>query len=125
MNNQTLVAAAAVVLLGFGAGAFAADSHEAQYDRAMKEAKTRYDAALSKCDRLDGNQAEVCEQRAEANYTKEQAAAEARRDSAEAGREAAAKSSEADYEVAKQKCEALTGSSKDYCLEQAKKRYGR
>lgn len=123
--NKTLVAATAAVLLGFGAGAFAADSYEDQYDQAVKEAKTRYDAALAKCDRLDGNQADVCEQRAEANYTKEKAAAEARRDSAEAGQEAATKSSDADYEVAKQKCDALAGSSQDYCLEQAKQRYGR
>ena len=123
--NKTLVATTIAVLLGFGAGAFAADSHEEQYDRARKEAKTRYDAALAKCDRLDGNQADVCEQRAEANYTKEKAAAEARRDSAEAGQEGAAKSSEADYKVAKEKCDSLAGSSKDYCLEQAKQRYGR
>lgn len=123
--NKSLVVAAAAALLGASAGCFAADAYEQQYDRAMKEAKTRYDAALSKCDRLDGNQAEVCEQRAEANYTKEKANAEARRDSSEAGQEAVQKSTDADYEVAKQKCEALRNSSRDYCLEEAKKRYGR
>jgi hypothetical protein len=124
--KNTLVVVAAAAIIGFGAAhVFAADAYEQQYENAIKEAKTRYDSALAKCDRLDGNQADVCEQRAEANYTKEKASAEARRDSAEAGQEATNKSAEADYEVAKEKCDALDGTSKDFCLDQAKERYGR
>lgn len=122
--NRSIVVIAAALLVAGGPVLAAGDPAE-EYERAMREAKARYDAALVKCDRLDGRQAEVCEERAESNYTREKAAAEARRDAAESGESASPRSTDADYERAKQQCESLAGSSKDYCLEQARTRHGR
>lgn len=83
----------------------------------------RHKIAKERCDDLQGNQKDVCEKQAKAEYDKAITNLKARQEIKEIRDEAAEKKREADYKVAAERCEGLAGSAKDACQASAKARY--
>jgi hypothetical protein len=123
MNRRTLnrllegiVVGLTVPTLALGA-AMSASEYSATKDRASAD----YKAAKAQCDRLTGNQKDVCIAEAKASEKKAVAQAEAQyKDSDKARRDARIAAADADYAVAKAKCDALKGNDKDVCVKEAK-----
>jgi hypothetical protein len=111
-------------------------TNKALYKARAAKAEATYSVANQKCDDLEGNAEDVCEQEAKAAKVQEAAAAEAQMKTSKADAVAIEKSSDArkdaesdmrdaNYAVAKQKCESLGGKAEDLCMSDAKARYDR
>jgi len=102
----------------------------------LARAEAAYEVAKEKCDDMTGNQKDVCNKEAKANYTKAKADAKVDRvastasqtamnKTAEARKDAAEDKRDADYKVAVEKCDSMSGAAKDTCVRDAKARYGK
>jgi len=119
----------------------------ARYDVRVANVQADYSIAREKCDDMAGNVKDVCVKQAKAAQVAAKANATAERKSAdanpisgetsgdarmkansastEARHDAERKKRDADYAVAIEKCDAYAGSAKDYCVQQAKVRFGK
>lgn len=88
-------------------------------------AKTAYDVAKERCEKLAGNNKDVCVQEAKAVEKKALADAKMGKEIGEAKKDAAAEKMEADYKVAIEKCDALAGDAKTSCVDAAKVKFGK
>jgi hypothetical protein len=111
-------------------------SVKARYDVRVAKAQADYSIAREKCDDMAGNAKDVCvkeakaaEVAAKADATAERKSADAnkmsRETSSDARKEAASEKRDADYAVAVEKCDTYAGGAKDYCVQQAKVRFGK
>ena len=125
MNRSlhALSVAALISLLGFAGPSMAtSDAAEASIERAEQ----RYEAAKEACEPLRGNDQDVCEQKAKADYEKAKADVQAQdKGTAKAQRGAQADKAKADYDLAMEKCESLKGQQHDACEAEAKAVYER
>jgi hypothetical protein len=109
---------------------------EAAYDARVVRAKTSYDVAKEKCDDLAGNDKDVCVKAAksaevaalaDAKANKKIVAANVKANDAavDAKTDASKEKREADYKLATEKCGSLAAESKEACLADAKRHYGK
>ena len=89
------------------------------------QTKAQYNAEMRQCDRLKGNEKDVCEKQAEAKRDSAKADAKAGKEQAEARHDAAEEKRDAQYDVAKEKCDAMSGDAKDQCIAEAKTKYNK
>ena len=125
MNRSLHVLSVAMLtsMLGFAGPSLAtSDAAEA----AIERAEARYEAAKEACEPLRGNEQDVCEEKAKAEYEKAKADIEAKdKGTAKAQRGAEADKAKADYDLAMEKCESLKGQQNDACEAEAKAAYER
>ncbi|QEI05347.1 hypothetical protein FXN63_05430 [Pigmentiphaga aceris] len=117
--------AIAVLGLSITGGAFAATAAENAMKAQEERIEGEYKAQRVECDRLSGNQKDVCQTQAKANRDKALADNKAAGKTAEAQADAAKTKREADYRVAREKCDPLSGAAKDQCVDRAKADYGK
>jgi hypothetical protein len=109
---------------------------EAAYDARVVRAKTSYDVAKEKCDDLAGNDKDVCVKAAKAAEVSALADAKANKKIVaanvkandtivDAKTDASKEKVEAQYKLATEKCDSLAGDSKEACIKEAKKTYGK
>ena len=114
-------ALAIVAALFAGSTVLAASMSHAEYAAKKDQISAEYKADKAACDKLDGNNKDVCVEKAkgkekvakaelEFNYTGKQA------DSAKI----AVAKADADYDVAKEMCDDKKGNDKDLCVKDAK-----
>ncbi len=123
MNREQLarLIQGAVIALALPTLAFGATTSASEYSAAKDRAAADYKAAKAQCDRLSGNQKDVCVAEAKAAEKKAKADAEASYKNTDAARRnARIAAAEADYDVAHAKCGAKTGNDKDVCNKEAK-----
>lgn len=118
-----------------------------RYKARVARAEADYSVAKERCDDKAGTAKDICVEEAKAAKSTAEADAkaqmkisaanatasgksavarsEANEKTAEARKDAAASTLEAQYGVAKEKCDIYAGGAKDYCLEQAKKNFGK
>ena len=111
MNRRQLarLIQAGVIALALPTLAFGATS-ASEYSAAKDRTAADYKAAKAQCDRLSGNQKDVCVAEAKAAEKKAKADAEASYKNTDAARRnARIAAAEADYDVAHAKCGAKTG----------------
>lgn len=108
----------------------------AAYDARVVRAKTAYDVAKEKCDDLAGNDKDVCVKAAksaevaalaDAKANKKIVAANVKANETivDAKTDASKEKVEAKYKLATEKCDSLAGDSKEACIKEAKKTYGK
>ncbi|XZG70827.1 hypothetical protein ACTSKR_02885 [Chitinibacteraceae bacterium HSL-7] len=85
------------------------------------KAKAEFDVAHERCSAQEGNNKDVCQQKAKAARDKKLALLEAHEQATEVVEDATDKSREADYKVAKERCDALSGDAKDKCVDDAQR----
>jgi hypothetical protein len=122
-------------------------SDKAGYESRLAKAQADYSVAREKCDDKAGNDKDVCVEEAKAAETRAKADAKAQMkvsqankaaketsgearmkaegQGADARKAAAEEKRDADYAVAKEKCDVYAGGAKDYCVNQAKTRFGK
>jgi len=122
-------------------------NEKARYDARIAKAQADYSVAKEKCDDKAGNEKDVCVKEAKAAETGAKADAKAQmkisqankaaketsgeaqmkanEEKATARKAAAEQKRDADYAVAKEKCDVYAGGAKDYCVNQAKARFGK
>jgi hypothetical protein len=103
--------------IGFSTASLAASDTKEAFNKAAED----YKVAKEKCDKLKGNEKEVCTAEARAARTKTRAeatAASMNTDSAK--RQAEVDIAKAEYNVAKAKCNAKEGDEKKTCINEAK-----
>ena len=122
-------------------------TEKTRYEARVAKARADYSVAKEKCDDKAGNAKDVCAKEAkavetrakadakaqmktsQANKAAKETSSEARRkadeNGADARKDAAADKRDADYAVAKEKCDVYAGGAKDYCVNQAKARFGK
>ena len=110
--------AALVCLSG---GAFAAGMSHADYSAKKDQISADYKADKAACDKLTGNQKDVCVEKAKGK----ESVAKAELEYAYTGKDSdavnvAEKKADANYAVAKEMCDDKKGNDKDVCVEQAK-----
>ncbi len=109
---------------------------EAAYDARVVRAKAAYAVAKEKCDDLAGNSRDVCVKSAkstevaalaDAKANKKIVAANVKANETivDAKTDASKEKLEAQYKVATEKCESLAGETKDACVKEAKRTYGK
>ena len=109
---------------------------EAAYDARVVRAKADYAVAKEKCDDLAGNDKDVCVKKAksaevaalaDAKANKKIVAANVKANETivDAKTDASKEKLEAQYKVAIEKCDALAGDSKEACVKEAKRTYGK
>jgi hypothetical protein len=109
---------------------------EAAYDARVVRAKADYAVAKEKCDDLAGNDKDVCVKKAksaevaalaDAKANKKIVAANVKANETivDAKTDASKEKLEAQYKVATEKCESLAGETKDACVKEAKRTYGK
>ncbi len=110
-----------VAALFAGSATLAASMSQAEYSAKKDQISAEYKADKAACDKLDGNNKDVCVEKAkgkekvakaelEFNYTGKQA------DSAKI----AVAKADAEYDVAKEMCDDKKGNDKDLCVKDAK-----
>jgi hypothetical protein len=110
-----------VAALFVGSAALAAPMPHAEYAAKKDQISAEYKADKAACDKLDGNNKDVCVEKAkgkekiakaelEFNYTGKES---------DAAKIAVAKA-DADYDVAKEMCDDKKGNDKDICVKDAK-----
>ena len=116
----TLLAAAAGA--SFAAAPTAALNHDpATYRNLTQKAEADFKKAMDKCDRLSGNEEDVCEAEAKLARARAEAQAIAKYNNTEKGREnSRIKVVQAEYDLAEEKCDAQSGAAKDQCVNNAK-----
>lgn len=109
-----------------------------RYKVAKTKADADYDVASEKCDDQSGNVKDVCKKDAKAAHVKAVEAAKVSEVRNESGSNSAAKAAdvsearkdadkkvrEADYKAAAERCDALSGDTKDKCVNDAKRQFG-
>ena len=123
---MNLKASLAIAVLGLSitGGAFAEDATKNAMKAQEERIEGEYKAQRVECDRLSGNQKDVCQTQAKANRDKALADNKAAGKTADAQQDAAKTKREADYKVAREKCDPLSGAAKDQCVDRAKSDYG-
>lgn len=103
---------------------------KARYDAAVTKADADYSVAKLRCDDKKGNDKDVCVKDADAAKTKAYGDAkvmrtsrESAKDTSAARQDANADANKAQYKAALERCDALTGTSKDNCVADAKARF--
>jgi hypothetical protein len=102
----------------------------------VAHAQANYDVAIERCDDMAGNRKDVCVKEAKADLVKGKADAKVDRVVADTRKDAATKQADtrneanadkrdAEYKVAIEKCDALSGTTKDACVSNAKVQYGK
>jgi len=94
-----------------------------KYDQTVHQAKADYKAARARCDKLGGNDKDVCVKQAKAAETAAIADAKEAKKNAGANADAHADKREAEFKVAREKCESMSGNSRDICEKEAEARY--
>lgn len=117
--HQLIAMGAAPFLMAFTVSAAATPTMTSD------QIKAQYDAAMEQCDSRQGNDKDVCQEKAKAQRDSAKADAKANKTTAEARHEAANDKRDAAYDVAKEKCDAMSGDAKDQCIAQAKTKYGK
>jgi len=119
---------------------------QTRHEAGVARAEADLAVAKERCDDMAGNAKDVCVKEAtaaatiakadarsrmktsDANATAREKTADARKEANEkaavARRDANAEKLEAQYKVAKERCDEYAGGAKDYCLQQAKARFG-
>jgi len=122
-------------------------SKSSGYDISIAKAEADYEVAKEKCDDKSGNVEDICVKEAKAAFVhaksdakaqlktskamiianEESSAArtKAKEKGFETHQSAAAYKRDADYAVAKEKCDAMSGDTKDVCVNKARKHYGK
>jgi cytochrome c1 len=122
-------------------------SAKTRYEARVARAEADYAVAKERCDDKAGNAKDVCKEEAKAARITAKADATARMKTSDANtvanektaaarneasdksvaarQDAVADTMEAQYSVAKEKCDSYAGEAKDYCLGQAKARFGK
>ena len=95
----------------------------ARRDATIESAEADFDVARARCGAKAGNDRDLCIKEAKAVEVRTKAEAIADEKLAAARRDMRDDERNARYEVANEKCEALTGTSKDQCLADAKAKY--
>jgi hypothetical protein len=119
--NHTCQALSIVAALFAGSASLAASMSHAEYAAKKDQISAEYKAEKAACDKLEGNNKDVCVEKAkgkekiakaelEFNYTGKQA---------DSMKIAVAKA-DADYDVAKEMCDDKKGNDKDLCVKDAK-----
>lgn len=110
--------------LGLTSASLAADdkTDAKSSDKSVRQAAAdKYKADRAKCDKLKGNEKDVCVAQARAERTRTTAKADAAsKDTSSARRQAQVDIAKAEYEVEKAKCDAMKGDAKDDCIKAAK-----
>lgn len=121
--NFIAIALLAVVSVGAQAATPTEKEIKAHYKAAVAQANADYKVADRACNKMTGNDKDVCQQQAKATRDKAKADAKAARTSRDAMADAHEDKMTADYKVAKEKCDALSGKAKDACVADAKATY--
>ena len=117
-----LLVAAALCLSG---SAFAAPMSHADYAAKKDQISAAYKADKAACDKLAGNEQDVCVKEAKATHEKALADAKLNKKVSSAEKDAAKDKRDADYKVAVEKCDSMSGDAKAACVKSAKERYGK
>jgi hypothetical protein len=121
-------AATTTWMLIFLALSVASCSHSAtrsEYRATIAQAKADYKASMRRCQSLRGNDEDVCEKQAKAEYTKAETDAKSTyKGTAHAQADAMEDQAEANYKVARERCDPLSGDEKDACIKRAKIEHG-
>lgn len=117
---KTLIASliATAVGAGFAIAPAAAQSTDA-YRQAMDRAAAQHEAAEDKCEKLTGNEQDVCEAQADLVRARAHVTAAETHNKNEL-RQARRNLVDAEYEVAEEKCESLRGDAQDKCEDSAR-----
>lgn len=114
-------ALAIVAALFTGSTVLAASMSHAEYAAKKDQISAEYKADKAACDKLDGNNKDVCVEKAKGKEKVAKAELEANyKNTAKARSDARIAQADADYEVAKEKCDDMSGNQKDVCVKQAK-----
>ena len=119
--KSSLVAAALCV----SGGAFAATMTHAEYSAKKDQISADYKSDKAACDKLSGNEKDVCVKEAKATHEKALADAKLNKKVSAAKKEAAQDKRDADYKVTIEKCDSMSGDAKSACVKAAKQRYGK
>lgn len=111
----------AIAAMMAASGAFAAAGNKTDYNAAKDRISAEYKADKAACDKLSGNQKDVCDERAKGKEKVAKAEAEYNYTgkASDANKVAIAKA-DADYAVAKQMCDEKGADAKDVCVAEAK-----
>ena len=124
MNAKLKFTAKAITGVIFGSAlAFSTYAADPAYDNAKDRADANYDVQKESCDRLTGNEKDVCMKQAKANKKTAEANAKMQHDVREDSKDAQETKMDAQYKVAKEKCDTLSGDAKDACVNRAKATY--
>ena len=115
--KYSLVAAA----LCLNGSAFAAAMTHAEYAAKKDQISAAYKADKAECDKLTGNQKDVCVERAKGKESVAKAELEYTYTGKDSdGAKIAEKKADANYAVAKEECDDRKGNDKDVCVKEAK-----
>ena len=113
--------ALAVAALLAASGAFAQTMSGADYSASKDRISADYKAAKASCDKLAGNQKDICVERAKGTEKVAKAELEfGRSGKADDGNKVAVAKADATYAVAKEMCDDKGGNAKDVCVKEAK-----
>ncbi|OON60909.1 hypothetical protein B0920_18385 [Massilia sp. KIM] len=117
---KTLIASLIATAVGasFAMAPAAAQSTDA-YRQAMDKAAAQHEAAEDKCEKLTGNEQDVCEAQADLVRARAHVSAAESHNKNEL-RQARRNLVDAEYEVAEEKCESLQGDAQDKCENSAR-----
>ena len=115
--KSALVAAALCV----SGGAFAATMTHAEYSAKKDQISADYKSDKAACDKLSGNEKDVCVERAKGKESIAKAELEYSYTGKESdGAKIAERKADANYAVAKEQCDDRKGNDKDVCVKEAK-----
>lgn len=126
MFNQTLLVKPAAKALAIAAllatsGAFAQTMSSADYSASKDRISADYKAAKANCDKLAGNEKDICVERAKGTENVAKAQLDfSRSGKADDGTKVAIAKADATYAVAKEMCDDKGGNAKDVCVKEAK-----
>ena len=128
--RKLIIIGAAPLLFAVGGQASAANTEQQKQPvktqvMTKDQIKDRYDRAMDRCAKLEGNEKDVCKKEAKADRDTAEADAKAGKKTAEAEHDATETKRDAAYDVAKEKCDAMSGDAKDKCIAEAKTKYGK
>ena len=117
-------ALAIVAALFTGSTVLAASMSHAEYAAKKDQISAEYKADKAACDKLDGNNKDICVEKAKGKEKVAKAEAAAGYENTPKARENLRLArADATYEVAKEKCDDLAGNAKDVCVKEAKASY--
>jgi hypothetical protein len=109
------------VALCMSGGAFAATMTQAEYSAKKDQISADYKSDKAACDKLSGNQKDICVEKAKGKESVAKAELEYSYTGKDSDRaKVAEKKADANYEVAKEQCDDRKGNDKDVCMKEAK-----
>jgi len=110
-----------VAALFTGSTVLAAGMSHSEYSAKKDQISAEYKADKAACDKLEGNNKDVCVEKAKGKEKVAKAELEANyKNTTKARYDARVAQADADYDVAKEKCDDMSGNQKDVCVKQAK-----